>query len=292
MSTNIKTARAGSRVRPSRTPALLLLAVFTLAAICGAFLLPRIPQDPAYKRFADNRSFLRIPHFLDMGSNACFLLVGALGLVFLLRTENLRKKASFVIAEERWPYVVFFLGVALTSIGSAYYHWAPDNGRLVWDRLPMSIAFMSLLAAIITERISVKFGLRSLVPLIALGIASVLYWHLTELKVQGDLRLYGLVQFYPVVAIPLLMALFPARYTRGVDLLVAVAFYALAKGFELLDAPIFAVGHLVSGHTLKHVAAAMAGYWLLRMLKLRQPRLNGELLPAGSPATNSSACAE
>ncbi|PYU18912.1 MAG: hypothetical protein DMG30_26090 [Acidobacteria bacterium] len=121
-------------------------------------------------------------------------------------------------------YAVFFLGVALTSIGSAYYHWAPDNGRLVWDRLPMSIAFMSLLAAIITERITVNAGLRSLLPLMALGIASVLYWHLTELKGQGDLRLYGLVQFYPVMAIPLLLTLFPARYTRSADLFVAVAF--------------------------------------------------------------------
>lgn len=259
MGTNIKTTCAGVSFRPSRTPT-LLLAAFTLAAACSAFLLPRIPQDPAYNQFADNRSFLRIPHFLDVGSNACFLFVGALGVLFLLGAERLRKKASFITAEERWPYVLVFIGVALTSIGSAYYHWAPDNGRLVWDRLPMSIAFMSLFAAIITERVSVRLGLQSLLPLIALGVGSVLYWHFTELKGRGDLRLYGFVQFYPVVAIPLLMTLFPVRYTRSNDLLVAVVFYALAKMFEVLDGPLFAISHLVSGHTMKHVAAAAALY--------------------------------
>jgi len=292
MSTNIKTTRAASRFRPSRALALLLLAAFTLAAVCGAFLWPRIPQDPAYNQFADNRSFLRIPHFLDLGSNVGFLLVGALGLTFLLSAENLRTKASFITAEERWPYVLFFLGVALTSIGSAYYHWAPDNDRLLWDRLPMSIAFMSLLAAIITERISVKLGLRSLLPLIALGVGSVLYWHFTELGGRGDLRLYGFVQFYPLVAIPLLMIMFPARYTRSTDLFTALAFYAAAKVFEVLDASVFAMGRFVSGHTMKHVAAAVGAYWLLRMLKRRSP-IEPVLgaAPEGNSAANDSVCA-
>jgi hypothetical protein len=271
MSTNINTTCAGGRFRLSPTLTLPLLVAFTLAAVCSAFLLPRISQDVAYNQFADNRSFLRIPHFFDVGSNACFLFVGALGLGFLLRAERLGTKVSFITAEERWPYLLFFLGVALTGIGSAYYHWAPDNGRLVWDRLPMSIAFTSLFAAIISERVSVRLGLLSLLPLIALGVGSVLYWHFTELKGRGDLRLYGFVQFYPLLAIPLLMILFRARYTRSTDLFAVLAFYALAKVFEVLDARLFDISHLVSGHTLKHLAAAMGTYWVLRMLKRRYP---------------------
>jgi hypothetical protein len=94
MGTSTTTAYERSRVRPSPTAALLLLSALTLAAMCIAFFLPRIPQDPAYNRFADNRTLLGIPHFLDVVSNACFLLVGALGLVFLLGSEKRSTGAS------------------------------------------------------------------------------------------------------------------------------------------------------------------------------------------------------
>jgi hypothetical protein len=51
-----------------------------------------------------------------------------------------------------------------------------------------------------------------------------------------------------------------------------VGFYVLAKILETGDRQIFALtGHTVSGHTLKHLAAAMAGYWMLRMLRRREP---------------------
>ncbi|MBI2544392.1 MAG: alkaline phytoceramidase, partial [Candidatus Rokubacteria bacterium] len=91
-----------------------------------------------------------------------------------------------------------------------------------------------------------------------------------ELPGAGALRLYGLVQFFPLVAIPLMLLLFSPRYTRGADLVGALAWYALAKIFELLDARTFAVGGVVSGHTLKHLASAVAMYWILRMVKTRR----------------------
>lgn len=69
----------------------------------------------------------------------------------------------------------------------------------------------------------------------------------------------------------LLALVFPKRYTRTSDLAIVVGFYALAKALETLDKPIFAVGDIVSGHTLKHLAAAAAGYWILRMLQQRNP---------------------
>ena len=50
-----------------------------------------------------------------------------------------------------------------------------------------------------------------------------------------------------------------------------LAFYGLAKLLETFDRQIFALdGGLVSGHTLKHLAAAMAGVWLVRMVWKRK----------------------
>lgn len=255
----------------SRHTRLWILAGFTLFSIVLAAFLPRIPQNPAYHDFADQRSFLGIPNFLNVVSNAPFLLVGVLGLMFLSWSPTAGEVVPFLHPQERWPYAVFFLGVALTSVGSSYYHLAPGNGTLLWDRLPMTFAFMSFLAAVVGERISLHAGLRLLAPLVLLGIFSVAYWSYTETQGRGDLRLYGLVQAYPLLAVPLLILLFPASYTRTVDLLVVGGIYIIAKLFELFDRPIFELGHVVSGHTLKHLIAALSAYWALRMLKLRSP---------------------
>lgn len=135
----------------------------------------------------------------------------------------------------------------------------------------MTIAFMSLFASIIAERISLSAGRLLLLPLLALGIVSVMTWHLGEVRGAGDLRLYGFVQYFPFLAIPLLVLLFPPRYTRTADLFGALGWYGLAKVLDLLDAQIFALGNLVSGHTLKHLASALGTYWILRMLKTRHP---------------------
>lgn len=248
--------------------AALLLAV-PIAVAAALVLYGPIPQDPGYHRFADGRALLGVPNALDVLSNAPFALVGVLGLASALRGRG----AVFVEPEERRSYAVFFLGVAFTGAGSAWYHLAPDNARLVWDRLPMTLAFMALLAAVIAERVEVRLGRRLLVPLLVLGLASVLHWHVTEQRGAGDLRLYALVQFVPFLLVPLLMALYEARYTRGGDLVVVVTLYAAAKLFEAQDAAVFRLGQVVSGHSLKHLTAAAATYWVLRMLRRRVPSL-------------------
>ena len=255
----------------TRNSRISILFAVTAAAIFGTMLLPRIPQNPAYHNFADQRAFLGIPNCLNVISNFPFLLVGLAGCVLAARLRSgddaePRALPSVIAA----CYFIFFLGVTLTCFGSAYYHLAPDNARLVWDRLPMSVAFMAFLAAIIAERVSEKAAAWLLAPLLACGIASLVYWNWTESLGRGDLRFYGLVQFYPVVAIGVMILLFPARFTRTADLLGVVGFYALAKVFEALDKPIFTAGHIVGGHTLKHLAAGASTYWLLRMLNLRR----------------------
>src|SRR5690606_36416572 len=99
----------------------------------------------------------------------------------------------FVDPVERWPWVVLFAGAILTGFGSAWYHWSPSNESLVWDRMPMALVAMSVLSAVIAERIGVKAGVKALVPLLLVGVFSVLYWIWTEQRGTGDLRLYGLV---------------------------------------------------------------------------------------------------
>jgi hypothetical protein len=166
---------------------------------------------------------------------------------------------------------VFFLGVTLTSLGSAYYHLVPNNSTLVWDRLPMTLAFLSFLSATVAERISVRSGFVFLPPLLASRIASVFYWQHSELQGRGDLRPYLFAQFFPLLIIPVMIFLFPPRYTRTADLVGVFGAYALAKILEHFDKPIFALGQIISGHTLKHLSAAFASYLIVRMLWLRSP---------------------
>jgi hypothetical protein len=247
-----------------------LLLVVLLISIVVMFFVPPIPQSEAYHNFADQRTMLAIPNFLNTISNLPFLFVGLLGARFvLLRSDG--ANPAFIERAERWPYLIFFLAVALTAFGSAWYHLRPNDETLVWDRLPMAFGFMSLVAAVICERISVKSGIRLLVPLILFGAASVIYWSVTQASGHGDLRPYALAQFGSLLVLLLLVALFAPRYTRGADLIVSLGFYGLAKILEAADRQIFALGGIVSGHTLKHIAAAVSAYWVLRMLQLRAP---------------------
>jgi hypothetical protein len=157
--------------------------------------VPPIAQDPTYHDFADQRSLLGIANFGDVVSNVGFVVVGLLGLTYVVGRRGMTVPPA---ASDCWPYAVFFVGVALVAVGSGYYHLAPSNGTLLWDRLPMTVAFMALFAAFIVDRIHSRLGVTVMLPLlIALGIASIAYWHVTEAAGHGDLRFYDLVQFYP-----------------------------------------------------------------------------------------------
>jgi hypothetical protein len=247
----------------SKAPVLLIAVAAVIAII--ALLLPPIPQPLSYHNFADQRPWLGIPNFGDVASNAPFAVVGVWGLIVVFT----RNTAKFSDPRERWPYALMFAALVLTAFGSAYYHLAPDNARLVWDRIPIMVVFMALVAAVIAERVSVPAGLWLFPVLQAAGIGSVLLWRASELARHGDLRFYAAVQVYSILML-LLVLLLPPKYTRGYDFAVVVTLYVLAKILEVADRQVFAVGHLISGHTLKHLAAATAGYWILRMLQKRE----------------------
>lgn len=238
-----------------------------IMALLAAALLPPIPQPLSYHGFIDQRSFLGVPNFLNVISNLIFLVVGLAGLVFLWRVQALPSQKTFTALSECWPYMIVFLSAILVSVGSAYYHWQPDNCTLVWDRLPIATGIMGLLAVTMSERIGIKQGLQWLPLLLIIGIASVIYWYRSELQGAGNLNFYIVVQFCSILLIILLAILFPSRYTRERDIYVVISFYGLAKLAEMLDKEIYHFGQIVSGHTLKHLLAGLAVYWILRMLK-------------------------
>lgn len=252
-------------------PRTSFLAALTAACILAALFVAPMAQPLDYHHFVDSRTLFGIPNALDVLSNLGFLVAGLAGL-----WVSVRKDTVFAASAERIPYMVFFTGVLLTSFGSSYYHLAPDNERLFWDRLPMTIAFMSLISAQIVERIDRRTGLALLAPMLLVGAVSVLYWRATERAGAGNVIPYGILQSYAVVVLLMLAVLHKSRYTRGTDLYGVFACYVLAKVLEAADTQIFALGNLVSGHTLKHLAAGVAGLVVCRMLRQRAL--------AGSPA--------
>jgi hypothetical protein len=243
-----------------------LMVALTVLSVAAAILLPAVPQPSAYHDFADTRAGLGIENVLDVVSNAGFLLAGLAGLAIVMR-----RATRFQYTAERWPYGIFFLGLVLTAAGSAWYHLAPDNERLFWDRLPITLALMSLLAAQIVDRINVRAGLRLLVPLLLAGAASAVYWIATERAGVGNVVPYVILQGYAIVMVVVIAWSYPSRYSHGGDIYRVFALYAAAKVLELLDREVLALGGIVGGHTLKHLVAAVAGILVCRMLLLRRP---------------------
>jgi len=236
--------------------ALLLVIVF--GSLAFVLSMQSLAQYPNYHNFADRRVFFGVPNFFDVMSNIPFLLVGMAGVSYCLgnRPTSLRS-----------AWFAFFAGVALVSAGSAYYHWSPNNDTLVWDRLPMTIAFMGLFVALLAEYVSARLGRFLLLPALLVGFSSVLYWHWFD-----DLRVYIWIQLLPLLLVPVLMVLFRPKYSHEWLLLLALGCYVLSKIAEAYDQEVFAISQsLLSGHTLKHLLAAAAGLLLLVMLKTRSP---------------------
>jgi Ceramidase len=225
-----------ARIKPN-LPVLVLLSLMA-TSLGGLLLLPPIPQDQAYHQFADQRTIFGIPNFWNVVSNLPFLAVGVAGL------RRFRGDAATI---------VFFLGVFLTAIGSSYYHWNPSDHALFWDRLPMTLSFAAVLALVVKERVGTRAGTVLLWPALAIGLFSLLLWRWSD-----DLRLYFWLQFFPGLAVLSLFLLYTPKYTGTNYWVAAGTLYALAKVFEFTDEAIYSAGSLLSGHTLKHLAAAAA----------------------------------
>lgn len=238
------------------------LIAWSVAALVLYFIaLDPIAQDPAYHDFADTRRLFGIPNFWNVASNLPFLLVGLAGLGVVTGRPGLVGSTYM-----QWPWIVFFSGFALTAIGSGYFHLAPSNPTLAWDRVAMTFSFAGLAVIVIGEYFSPRMARRLLVPFVVVGILSVLYWGSTESAGRGDLRPYLVVQFLPALMIPAILVLRRGASELTPSLWLVTGAYALAKLLEHFDHRVYEITGIWSGHTLKHIAAALAPVFLLRAL--------------------------
>ena len=219
--------------------------------VIGLLTMKPIVQDLSYHSFADKRSILGIQNFWNVISNLPFLLVGLLGFVNLLKKKggNLQLK-------------VFYIGVALVAFGSGYYHYAPNNETLVWDRLPMTIAFMGLFSFVISDYLNEKIGKTLLVPLLVFGLISIVYW-----EIYDDLRLYVFVQFYPILMIPIVLIFFKKEHHKNNAFWLLLICYIVAKLVEYYDEESYKMFDFISGHSLKHLSASLGVYLFYRTYK-------------------------
>ena len=241
-----------------------LLTVSALVIVGVLLFVDPIPQWPEYHQFADDRTLLGIPNAQNVLSNLGLLLVGAWGVAFLAGPGGAGATGPL-----KTPYLVFFTGLALTGAGSAWYHLAPDNQSLVWDRLPMTVMFMGFFASVIGELAGPRASRAWLAPLVLAGGASVAWWAWTEAAGAGDLRAYGLVQFLPMMLIVAMLVIWPRPRPYAAYVVAMMLGYALAKVCEHFDREIFEALGLVSGHALKHLVSAAAAVPLLVMLQRR-----------------------
>ena len=230
-----------------------VLLIVALIGLFFALAWPWLPsQDPAtYFDFADQRQLWDVPNFFDVTSNLFFALVGGFGIVMTVRAWATAEKSY------TWCYLLLSLGVFFTSLGSAYFHWGPEPRTLFWDRFPMAIGFASLLTLFLVDHLKIQNYVLCLSLVNSISVLAVInvYWGL------GDLRPYLIVQFgFLLLILAMAIVINKGRIPRKY-LLLGLKFYILAKLLEVMDHQIFeAVG--ISGHTLKHIAAATAVLYL------------------------------
>ena len=257
-----------------------LIGIGFLAVVATFGLFDAVEQGLEYHDFADGNRHFGIPNFANVASNLAYLIPGLMGLYLV--QGSFADQTKFRQPGEALPFYLVFAGAVLLAFGSGFYHLEPNNQTLVADRLTMTVGFMGVLGFIIAERLSVKWGLRLLPVFLALGLFSVVYWIYTEMQSAGDLRLgdlrlYGLVQYLPLVLIPVILLAFPARYTAVKYIWLALGSYALAKAFEHFDHQIWELTqHLMSGHTLKHLVSGLGIYFLVLYIKQRQISPTGD----------------
>lgn len=245
------------------------LPIFVVLAVSALLLAYGPIQQPAdYHRFADHSVLFGVPHAADVLSNLGFILVGLWG---WLRLHPQRAHPALAAG---WPgYRLFLAGLMLTAAGSAYYHLAPDDARIVWDRLSIALACAGLLSAVWAETRPAGRGHTAWLALLA--IASVAWCAYGDWRGQPDLRPYLLVQGLPLLLVPLLQAIHHAPRRDRLAFGIALLLYLVARVAELYDHQLLALLGILSGHTLKHLLATAAAAVLVGRLVERVKSASG-----------------
>lgn len=225
---------------PMKNKILYAILGIILLGIVGFILFGKpIPQDIDYHNFSKDEDILSIENFWNVLSNVIFAFAGVYGLL-KLKHEQFKIQLS-----------IFYLGVVLVAFGSAYYHFAPNNETLIWDRLPMTLAFMALLSAVISEFHNNRLGKILLLPLLLIGLYSILNWIWFD-----DLKLYIAVQFFPILFILTSIIGFKKNQSTK-PYWVLTAAYFIAKLFEHFDQEIGDLLINIGGHPFKHLSAGV-----------------------------------
>lgn len=236
---------------------ILLACISILATVAMFMCVAPIAQDLHYHCFANEQTIASIPNFWNVVSNIGFVFSGAWGFV-VVKKYKINSPMVFAL----------FIGMVLTGFGSAYYHYAPNNTSLVWDRLPMTLVFTAFFAEFYSWYFNTKTAIGVWLGSLFIGLFSVWYWQYTERLNCGDLRLYVLVQFLPMILMLLILFVHHKEHTRThAPLLIIFVSYLIAKLLEHFDATIFDVCMIASGHPLKHVAASVATAAMVWMIK-------------------------
>jgi len=228
---------------------LILLAIF----------LPSIEQNQNYHNFADQRTLFGVRNAFDTLSNLAFIIVGILGLVNFYNNRYIKISNSFSVLLN-----LFFIAIILTGLGSSYYHQNPNDFTLVFDRLAMSLVFAVVLAMLAYLKVSPRFGLHTLAELLILAPLTVLIWNY-----NGNLTPYAVLQFGGIILVVLTLILTKASKPSPCFTSLIIL-YGVAKLAEFYDEKIFILSqNLISGHTLKHLIAALAVIIFVSPLKVR-----------------------
>ncbi|MBS1509270.1 MAG: alkaline phytoceramidase [Bacteroidetes bacterium] len=251
----------------SKKGLVLVLISIAVSATLALFLFPPIEQNLSFHNFADQRSIIGIHNFANVVSNLAYFMAGIFGLLLLFQNK------LQVIPQVKAAYYIFFFSLVFVAAGSAYYHWRPDNFTLVWDRLPMTFAFMSLLSFTLAECVTIAWGKISLIPLLLAGAFSIIYWYNGLLHGAGDLRWYALVQFLPTILLLVMLIFARSVYNSQWGYWCLLLAYVAAKITEKYDTGIFnTTAGITSGHTLKHLISAAGIFVFIAYLEKR--RLN------------------
>jgi len=244
-------------MKPLTTREILLLIAGTALALLALWLPPQT-QPGYYLHFADRRAWLGIPFASDVLSNLPFALAGFWGLRVLARVP-----ATALAQTPRVLAALFFVGLLLTALVSGGFHWQPDQSGLAADRLGMTLAFAGVLGLGAAGGISVRAGAALTVAVLLCGPLAV--WAAAH---QGNLLPWAVLQGGGMVLLLLLAASRPLPTALPVRWGVVIAIYAVAKALELSDHAVFdATGHLISGHSLKHMVAALSAWPVIQALR-------------------------
>ncbi len=228
----------------------LFVASYTAILTLLNLAMGPVHQTSAYHQFVDVRIRCGVPRVGDVVSNAVILCSGFFAATLLARA---RYGAGARSGATDWIFFVFMIGVIGTAAGSAFYHWAPSDTRLVWDRLPMTIVLQASLALVIANRFGMALGEKFLRVLLPLGVLSVIWW-----VARGDLLPYLVIRIGAGLCV-MVVLLFGFSWRADRWFVLALALDPVLTWFEHHDSDMFWwTLQLVSGHTVKHVLAGVA----------------------------------